>query len=92
MPLITSLGLLPIHTSYDPKPGPNFNFDWSATFDPYDESELVGWGRTERAAILDLLEQHDEQVLDAVGDLPAHPAHLSGLGPSQRPSPDGERH
>jgi hypothetical protein len=69
MPLITSLGLLPIHTSYDPKPGPNFNFDWSATFDPYDESELVGWGSTERAAILDLLEQYDEDLLD---QLPPH--------------------
>jgi len=64
MPIIHNFGLTPIHTSYDPKPGPLHlaqRFDWEATFDPYDECGLLGYGPTERDAIIDLLDQYHER-------------------------------
>jgi hypothetical protein len=32
------------------------DFDWSATFDGYDEGDPIGWGSTEAAAIAALKE------------------------------------
>ncbi len=40
-----------IKTSYDPKPVPSRNFDWSATFDSYEPGCPIGYGRTEQEAI-----------------------------------------
>jgi hypothetical protein len=45
----------PIHTSYDFPPIPIRNCDWSATFDGYEPGDPIGTGRTEQAAIADLL-------------------------------------
>lgn len=52
-----------IRTDYDPKPIPDRRFDWSAVTDDYggEESEPIGYGATEQAAILDLQEQLDER-------------------------------
>lgn len=72
MPLITSLGLQPIHTSYNPKPGPfhlAYHLDWEATFDSYEPGDPIGYGPTERDAVVDLLNQHEEDLLD---QLPQH--------------------
>ena len=50
-----------IKTFHNPKPGPNFNFDWEAwDDDTYDEGGPYGYGRTEEAAIKDLKEQIEE--------------------------------
>jgi hypothetical protein len=35
---------------------PDRNFDWSAVRDGYEPGDLVGWGRTEQAAIGDLID------------------------------------
>lgn len=52
-----------IITSYDPPPIPRRDHDWSAHRDGYEPPDSdgvggghVGWGRTEAAAIADLLE------------------------------------
>ncbi len=60
-----------IITSFDPKPIPMRQFDWSAVRDGYDGGDAwcggdvhgdpIGYGRTEEAAIADLLEQEDTQ-------------------------------
>lgn len=53
-------------THYDPKPIPVREFDWSAVFDGYDGGDIdevtpsrdpIGYGRTEREAIDDLMEK-----------------------------------
>jgi hypothetical protein len=52
-----------IQTSCWAKPIPDRNYDWSAVLDGYDGGDWetspdpAGWGRTEEAAIQDLLEQ-----------------------------------
>lgn len=43
-------------TTYDPKPIPDFRFDWCAWFDG-DEERGCGYGATEADAIADLKEQ-----------------------------------
>jgi hypothetical protein len=53
-----------IRTDFDPKPIPDRNHDWSAwDDDTYDGTpgQPLGWGKTERAAIDDLLEQIEER-------------------------------
>jgi len=44
-----------IITEYWAKPIPPRQFDWTATFDGYEPSGPVGYGRTEQEAIDDLL-------------------------------------
>jgi hypothetical protein len=44
-----------INTEYWPKPIPPRQFDWAATFDEYEPGGPIGYGRTEQAAIDDLL-------------------------------------
>lgn len=51
-----------IVTSYDPKPIPCRDYDWSAVTDNYDgEGSPCGWGATEKDAMIDLQEQLDDQ-------------------------------
>lgn len=42
-------------TTYDPPPIPLRVFDWRATRDEYEPGLPIGFGRTERDAVLDLL-------------------------------------
>lgn len=49
-----------IITSYDPKPIPFRQFDWSAVFD--DDESLTGYGRTEQDAINDLRTLEEERA------------------------------
>ena len=44
-----------IITAFVNPPVPCRDFDWSATHDGYDEGDHIGWGRTEAAAIDDLI-------------------------------------
>lgn len=86
MPLIKSLTLQPIRTDYWAKPGPTRAYDWSAVFDNlYDGApdagpQWVGYGATEREAIINLLEVSDDELLDSLDNLHAHPSHLSSDG------------
>lgn len=48
-----------IITSYDPKPIPMRQFDWSAMRDGYDGGDPIGYGRTEEEAIADLIEEEE---------------------------------
>lgn len=52
-----------IKTHYDPKPIPDFRFDWCAVDDDtYDgEGCPIGYGATEQDAISDLLLQIEER-------------------------------
>lgn len=63
-----------IVTNYWAKPIPLREFDWSATFDDYEGPDsdgigggLIGFGTTEAAAILDLLDQNDDTYERVVG-------------------------
>jgi hypothetical protein len=60
-----------IHTTHEQPPIPIRDFDWSAVTDDYDcdcdqdgffSNHPVGAGRTEEAAIKDLLEQLEERT------------------------------
>lgn len=46
-----------IETDFWPKPGPERSYDWSATRKGYEPGWPIGYGRTEQAAIDNLLEQ-----------------------------------
>ena len=46
-----------IRTEYVFPPIPMRQFDWSAVFDNYEPGCPIGYGRTEKEAIADLLEQ-----------------------------------
>ena len=46
-----------IRTEFVYPPIPNRNYDWSAVRENYDAGDLIGYGKTEQAAIDDLLEQ-----------------------------------
>lgn len=48
-------------------PIPIRHFDWSATFDGYDEGDPVGYGATKEAAVSDLLEQRPLPCVDCDG-------------------------
>jgi len=48
-----------IVTEFVNPPIPCRDFDWSATFDGYDEGDHIGWGKTEEEAIYDL---HNERI------------------------------
>lgn len=48
-----------IRTSYDPKPIPMRQFDWSAMRDGYDGGDPIGFGRTEAEAIADLIDNEE---------------------------------
>jgi hypothetical protein len=52
---------LTIHTDGWAKPIPDRNSDWCASEDSYEPGMPVGWGRTEEAAIQDLLEQLEDR-------------------------------
>lgn len=54
-----------IITSYDPKPIPVCNYDWSATVDGYEPGDPIGWGETEDVAVRDLLGQLEDAALAA---------------------------
>ena len=45
-----------VNTELVNPPIPCRDFDWSATFDGYDEGDPIGWGRTEEEAIAALKE------------------------------------
>lgn len=57
-----------VNTVFEYPPIPDRNFDWSATFDGYDEGDFIGRGRTEMAAVLDLF---DHTLLTAFEREPA---------------------
>jgi hypothetical protein len=46
-----------IVTTYDPKPIPMREFDWSAVTNNYEPGDPIGWGLTKKKAITDLLEK-----------------------------------
>jgi hypothetical protein len=48
-----------IRTTFDPKPIPPRQFDWSAVRDDYEPGDLIGYGKTKTDAISDLIEQED---------------------------------
>ena len=48
-----------IHTQFIQPPILDRNFDWSATDDSYEPSDLIGYGSTEQEAIKSLMEQQD---------------------------------
>jgi hypothetical protein len=61
-----------ILTTYDPKPIPDRQFDWSAideeTYDGAEDSKTrfeIGYGKTERSAVEDLLDRIDERDVSA---------------------------
>jgi hypothetical protein len=47
---------------YDPPPIPPRQFDWSAVTDNYEPGCPIGYGRTRREAIADLLERIEERA------------------------------
>jgi hypothetical protein len=47
--------------TYDPKPVPTRNYDWSAILDGYEPGDPIGWGFTKRGAIVDLLEKLEKE-------------------------------
>lgn len=51
-----------IVTTYDPKPIPPRQFDWSAADDGYEPGDPIGYGRTEAEAIEDLKRQIEESA------------------------------
>jgi len=51
-------------TSYDPKPIPTRNHDWSAVLDNYEPGEPIGHGPTEADAVMDLYIQIEERESD----------------------------
>ena len=53
-----------IITSYDFPPIPDRRYDSSAIREDYDEGDLIGHGRTEREAIMDLLNQEYDENQD----------------------------
>ena len=82
-----------IHTEYDFPPIPIRSFDWSAVLDDYDGApdagpQLVGTGRTEQAAIDDLLCQiADYQAgyeADEAADMKREERPLHGSGELDR--------
>jgi hypothetical protein len=48
-----------IITSQDCPPIPVRDYDWSASREDWDKGDLIGYGRTEKDAIDDLLEQEE---------------------------------
>lgn len=50
----------PIRTEFVYPPIPIRDFDWSAVRDNYEPGCPIGYGRTEEAAIADLILQEDE--------------------------------
>jgi hypothetical protein len=48
-----------VKTAYDPPPIPTRNHDWSATFEDYDLGDPIGWGPTEKDALMDFEWQID---------------------------------
>lgn len=56
-----------INVTYDPKPIPDRQFDYVATFNDYEPGQLVGYGATEQEAIDDLEAQVEEDY-----DCPIH--------------------
>ena len=56
----TALAWREIITEHVYPPIPDRSNDWSAVRDGYEPGAKIGWGRTERAAIADLLEKEDE--------------------------------
>lgn len=50
-----------IITNHVYPPIPDRRFDWSAVRDGYEPGNPIGWGRTEKEAIADLLQQEDER-------------------------------
>lgn len=71
-------------------PIPMRQFDWCAYRDGYEPPDsdgvgggLIGWGRTEAAAIADLKEQEDE----ATPETPAHPAGILSAAGFVREAP-----
>lgn len=51
----------PIVTDFIYPPIPDRNHDWCAHRDDYEPGDLIGYGRTEREAIADLLMLEDDQ-------------------------------
>jgi hypothetical protein len=49
-----------VRTHFVYPPIPTRNFDWCATFDGYEPGDPIGYGYTEEAAVVDLLEQAEE--------------------------------
>jgi hypothetical protein len=49
-----------IRTEHIYPPIPIRDFDWSAVTDDYDEGSPIGFGRTEREAITDLMTRIEE--------------------------------
>jgi hypothetical protein len=46
-----------INTTYDPKPIPDRQFDWTAIENEYEPGRPIGYGATEAEAVADLLMQ-----------------------------------
>jgi hypothetical protein len=51
-----------IKTSFVYPPIPLRDYDWCATFEGHEPGGLIGYGRTEEAAIADLKAQAEEDV------------------------------
>lgn len=49
-----------IITEFWQKPTPDRNYDWEAVRENYDEGDPIGYGRTQREAEEDLLNQEEE--------------------------------
>ena len=49
-----------IITEYEFPAIPIRDYDWSAAREDWDEGDLIGYGRTEKEAIDDLLEQEND--------------------------------
>lgn len=52
-------GKAKIITEYVYPPIPDRRFDWSAVRDGYEPGNPIGWGNTEREAVIDLLDNED---------------------------------
>jgi hypothetical protein len=50
-----------IRVSYDPKPIPDRQFDWTAVDSDYEPGDPIGYGETEAEALADLAEQYKER-------------------------------
>ena len=49
-----------IITTHERPPIPVRDYDWSAAREDYEPGDLIGYGKTEKHAIEDLLEQENE--------------------------------